>query len=160
MDSIGTLKQEVLAHLQRSGRFAHVVLRAAFPPAQREIPLKNPVIAVGISGMELARGGFGGYYGTQNSVPLYGAGAKITLLFNVFVPPSGGAQQAGELFEMLCDVLLLVQNPFGITQIRCEQTVFDTQSGALHLPVWAQLCAAVSAADETAAVGQVVLRKD
>lgn len=153
MDGITQLKQAVAAALRDAGGIAGAKVLTAYPAVQREFPLRGPVVAVGVEQVALAPGGFGGYFGAEaGGAPLYGSGATVTLRFDLYCPAGAGAEGCEQLFEALCDRLVLQQAPLRLQALEAGAIAFNTASGANHMAARGQLHAALTLRDDSAAI--------
>lgn len=78
MESVSELKREVAGYLRGHEGLQGARILEAFPAAQRDFPLKKPVVAVGIDGVEAASEGFGDYWGDNGTDRLHGAAGDCT----------------------------------------------------------------------------------
>lgn len=159
MKSITELKQEVLRLLEQSGAFADAKLLAAYPAARRDDPLPGPAVAVGVDGVECAPGGLGGYWGEREQRALYGNALLVTLRFDLYAPVLLGGERLHELYEALCDVLLLRPAVPGICKLWCGEITHDRQAAALRLTAKATLRAALTRQDEERTIERIQLQR-
>lgn len=148
MDSITELKYRVADYLRNNGSLAAAKVMTAFPSSQRDFPLIKPVVAVGLEGVELTPGGFGGYWGENSGESLYGSGAAITLRLDLYCPLSQSGDGCHDLYEAICDRLMLRQNPFGVLKLRCGEISYDKLACANRLTALCTLRAGLTIQDE------------
>lgn len=159
METITALKASIMQFLQDSHRFGGVGLVSRFPASERDFPLKRPMIAVGIDSVELGCGGLGGYYGEQQGGSVYGSTAVVTLALEIFAPAREGGDRCHALFEALCDVLVLGQNPFCIGKLACGGVAFDGAVGGNRLAAKASLRVGLTAMEDAVLVERIVAKR-
>lgn len=159
MESVSELKREVAGYLRGQEGLQGARILEAFPAAQRDFPLKKPVVAVGIDGVEAASEGFGDYWGDNGTDRLHGAGAVITLRFDLYMPTGAGGGGLHPLYEALCDCMLLRQNPFGVQKLSCGDTGYDKAAGANCLTARARLRSAMLVKERAGHYAQVVVKR-
>lgn len=148
MESITQLKRQVADYLRNNGSLATAKVMTSFPSAQRDFPLKKPLVAVGLEGVELTPGGFGGYWGERGEQSLYGSSAAITLRIDLYCPVSHSGDGCHDLYETICDRLMLRQNPFGALKLGCGEIGYDKLAWANRLTVLCTLRAGLTVQDE------------
>lgn len=114
MNPFTTLKKEIVSDLQE--RLKGISVTPDYPDAPRQKPLKRPLLAVGISGVELV-----------------GAGqARLTLRFDILCP---AGQSCHDVFEQLCGALAAGGASYG--EISCGE--LSPEQNLLHLTARATL---------------------
>lgn len=158
MESITQLKHDVAAFLENTAGFEDAGVMAAFPAAQRDFPLRCPMVVVGLDRVEAAPGGFGGYWGERGEDSLSGSGARITLRFDLYAPAEMGGDCLHRLYEALCDRLLLRTTPFGFRRLWCGEIAYDKGAVGNRMTAFAALDAALLLRDETAPIERFDIR--
>lgn len=150
MDNLTELKQGLVDYFKLVAGFPQADIRLAHPAAQRDFPLKNPVVAVGLEQVEIAPAGLGGYLGadTQGDEALWGSGADITLRLDVYCPAQDGGQGCHRIYEAICGSLLMGRSRFGVQKVWCGQLGWNKDACANLLPVFATLRAALTQREE------------
>jgi len=165
MEITASLKESVMAHLRQyalTGALQNVALVTEFSPRTRDIPLKKPVVAVGVESVALQEGGFGGYFGEASggAAALYGQSAVVTLYFDIHCPLAFGGVSCLSIYEAFCDALLLEGGTFGLSRMWCGPTAYDKDSGGNRLRARAALRGAVTRQDRSLRVREFEVRSD
>jgi len=162
METLGALKEALADYLRAAftGELAEVRFVGEFSGDPRAFPLRRPVIAVGVEQVALAESGFGGYLGEGESASLHGRAAEITVRFDIHCPPARGGARCHELYEALCDALLLRADPFGFLRLGCGEIAFDKESDANRMRAAGVLRAAVARRDGGPIVRDFEIRSD
>lgn len=160
MESIRELRRAVALYLRGQDGLLDGEVLEAFPAAQRDFPVKKPLIAVGIEAVETAPQGLGGYWGERGEERLHGAGAVITLRFDLYCPVGVTAGGLHELYEGLCDCLLLRGSPFHVGRLWCGDTAYDKLAGALHMTARAEIRSALLTGEPVDRFDRVWVRKN
>lgn len=159
MGSMTQLKRQVANYLRNNGDLAGVKLLTAYPAAERDFPLRQATVAVGLAGAELAPGGFGGYWGAEGGAgpPLFGGKVAVTLRLDIYCPMSKGGDGCHSVYELLCDRLLLGGSPFGVSKMWCGEVGYDKAAGANRLTAFATLSGAVAAQEDSVTIGSFTI---
>lgn len=144
MKDLADLKTAVVDYLRTAEGFTGVRVLTSHPAVWRESPLRKAAVAVGVDAVEAAPGGLGGYWGNVlpgrgAEGPMSGAGAAITLRFDLYAPPDSGGDGPEALYEALCDGLMLRENPFSAQKLWCGEAAYDNRAGAWHMTAHALL---------------------
>lgn len=136
MENLTEFKTRVIEYLSGLTAFEEAAAVAAFPDKQRVFPIKEPVITVEVSEVELVPAGLGGYLGGDS--PAYGASALVTLRFGLY---AAKAESCGTLYESLCNALFDAEW-MRVSKVGCARCEYDAKTAAYLLPVTASLKAA------------------
>lgn len=123
MQDISQLKQGIVDYLKQSVHFSAVEILSAHPGLWREHPVSCATVAVGIESVALAPAGMGACWGSS---------AMITVRLDLYTPPYTGGDGPTSLYESLCDVFMLQENPWCTEKLWCETSVYDSHIGAWH----------------------------
>ena len=159
-ESIGALKQALAQYLQGVPALKQAKLLTEYPAAEREYPLKAPVVAVGLDAMEVLPGGLGGYWGEQQDLTaVYGRALELTIRFDFLCAPKQGGAACHELWEAVCTALALEQCPFAFQKLWCGQLEFDKTLSANRLTARASLRALLARSDSVLPIGSFKVEK-
>jgi hypothetical protein len=143
MSKLNELKRQIAEYLTWCDGFADAEVLAAYPSRERDYPLKQAAVAVGIDGVELFPAGLGGYLGEAGAEVMYGGNAVITLRFDLYCPVREEGGRLHELYEELCETLLVDKNHFGVRALTCGEIQFDGAASANRLTARGTLSAAM-----------------
>ena len=150
MQTLSQIREEILALLKADHRFEGVNLLSEFSGAQRNLPVKETTIVVGINAVTLSPAAFGNYVGGA----LNGPSAEISLRFDCWRPQN---EDFGSMFiESVYECLLPVT---GLQRIWCEAIKPEPGALANHLRIFATVQTLLTATSESVHYEQIILKR-
>ena len=112
--ALNALRRGVVEQLQACGLNAV----AAMEP-ERAARWRGPAVAVALSRVKCAPGGFQDYLGGPDGEELYGRAAEVILTLDIYAPREGGAGACQEAMDVICTELLC-RGAAGLTVLELE----------------------------------------
>jgi len=150
------LRTKVLKLLCEHSFFSGYKIITEYPGAIRTLPVKQPILVIGIDRVELTAGAMGGYFGEiENYVPT-GPYTEITLRFDFLLPHSLDfpADLAEELFSCLFA-------PLSAEKLWCDTISHDKAAMANRQRFFLSLTALLNSqnTDDDTSVSDIIIRK-
>lgn len=153
MRSLIELKGAVAGFLAAHPAFGGAKVLQAYPAAEREYPLRRPVVAVGLDSVRASQGGFGGYLGEEREGSVYGRVLDVTLRFDIYGKSDAPPEECHALYESLCSALMLEEAPFGFIRLWCGAPEPDKAARAVRLTARGTVRGALTALEYGLAAG-------
>ncbi|MFA9381512.1 MAG: hypothetical protein ACERKO_10690 [Acetanaerobacterium sp.] len=144
-------KLGIIDAMQTSGAFADVLITEEYRPDSRRSPLGTRTICVGFDEIKSETGTAAKYIGVteDQGAQVYGRNMSIVASFRLFVPTGEGGLGCHEMFSMLADYLLLKQDTYRVSGLRCGEVGYHRGVGAYALTALAEIKTTAVSENET-----------
>ena len=150
------IRDEAASLLCAQPFFAEYKIIAEYPGAARQLPLKSPLLVVGIDKIELGAGAMGGYFGESGGNVPTGPYGEITLRLDVLLPQNMNfpARLAEEIFACIFANM-------GAQRLWCSEISRDKAAMASCRRFYLSFSALLYSAgdDESETFGELIIRK-
>lgn len=129
MSTISTMPSSIVNWLNSQQNLEDINFLTEYPPQYKAVPLKKPVVAVGISNVTISDH----FTANENDVLVrdeYCRTAQIEIVLSIHVPFSQGGNRCHEVFTSVVDCLTFASD-LNITQSSCDKIVSDRDTEAL-----------------------------
>ncbi|MBQ6625598.1 MAG: hypothetical protein IIX39_07285 [Clostridia bacterium] len=129
MSTISALPSSIVNWLNIQESLSNIKFLTEYPPQYKAVPLKKPIVAVGINNVTISD------HFTENSEGVlekdeYCRSADIEIKLSIHVPFSDGGNMCHEVFTSVVDCLTF-SSDLNITQSACESISSDRDTEAL-----------------------------
>lgn len=129
MSTISTMPSSIVNWLNTQERLEDIKFLTEYPPQFKAVPLKKPIVAVGISSVTISDH----FTANEDDVLVrdeYCRTAQIEIVLSIHVPFSQGGNRCHEVFTSVVDCLTFASD-LNITQSSCDKITSDRDTEAL-----------------------------
>ena len=132
----------------------------SFRNTQRENPLVNTIVTLGIKSVEIKDKSFGRYLGTRNGNECFGKKGIIEVSLNIYVPKSLSGKTAEDVFYNICNALLFNDIQEQILSIKCSSLNLNKEAGAFVLELSIKLESIIYKQSDETNITKIIVRGD
>lgn len=159
-NNFSELIDDVISSLSSSSAMNDIKFIPQYENSERQFPLKGKFVSVGIGGINVMSGAFGGYVGEIPGMNkgLFGNCADIRLLFEIFLPLSCNGSDSfktfSDILEHLSDELFL-----SIRSVSCSPVSYDSDCNAFLLKAEATFAAVIGKNSSDELFSEVTIKR-
>lgn len=155
MNSLTTVKENLIKTLRQWDGLSHVQVEAAF--SGRQQGLARPTLSVGIHQLTLEPAGFGGFFGHVGETSQQGVWAEVTLQIDCDVPDNRPTADVHLLFEQVGQCLL--ESPWNVQRLWCKEIQPVRTLHRNRLPVFVEIALPLAGEKSTGQITDVRLKR-
>ncbi|MDR1927742.1 MAG: hypothetical protein LBQ33_03780, partial [Oscillospiraceae bacterium] len=147
MSAISAMPGAVTAWLKEQPTLAGIGFLTEFPAANKAVPLRSPLVAVGLDRVEIVDKFVANDDGVLERQE-YCRTASLRLRLGIHVPFSAGGDRCHEIFASVLDLLSFASD-LNLRQSGCEDITAHRDTDAFVLEAWADVLADFCPAEST-----------
>lgn len=107
MSQFDAAVSRVIEHLKGDPDLGGIRFVSGYPSYPRSSPVKQPIAAVALQGVQLQSGGLGGYLGRTEQQELSGNRVELSISIRIYSPLPLGGEGCADVFSRICASLML-----------------------------------------------------